>query len=128
MKQVYNDGGRSLYFRGEANDCVVRAIAIAADLDYKDVYDLLKKKMGKGKSPRNGVPKKIYHGLILSLGFEWIPFMGIGTGCNMKFDKLPAGVFICRLSRHLTCVKDHVIYDTFHPGEDRCIYGVYKKM
>ena len=77
MKQVYNDGGRSLYFRGEANDCVVRAIAIAADLDYKDVYDLLKKKMGKGKSPRNGVPKKIYHGLILSLGFEWIPFMGI---------------------------------------------------
>ena len=29
----YNDGGRSKYFKGEAGDCVVRAIAIATDSD-----------------------------------------------------------------------------------------------
>ena len=129
MSFVKSDGGRSLYFKGEAGDCVVRAVAIAADLDYKDVYDLFKAKMGKGKSPRNGVPKKIYHPFLLSLGFEWIPFMGIGTGCRVHLRKkeLPSGILICSLSRHLCCVKDNTIYDTYHPGADRCVYGVYKK-
>jgi hypothetical protein len=129
MKMIYHDGGRSLYFKGDADDCVVRSIALAAGLDYKEVYDLLKAKMRKGKSPRNGVPRKIYHSVILALGFEWIPFMGIGTGCrvHLKKEELPTGTMICRLSKHLCCVKDHVIYDTFHPGADRCVYGIYKK-
>lgn len=126
---IRTDGGRSLYFKGNAGDCVVRAIALAADLDYKEVYDQLKAKMGKGKSPRNGVPRKIYHDFILDLGFEWIPYTGIGTGCRVHLnqDELPTGTIICRLSKHLCCVKDHTIYDTHHPGADRCVFGVYLK-
>lgn len=129
MDLIYSDGGRSLYFKGVADDCVVRAIALAADLDYKEVYDLLKEKMGKGKSPRNGVPRKIYHEFILSLGFEWIPYSGIGTGCRVHLnqEELPSGTMICRLAKHLCCVKDHKIYDTFHPGHERCVYGIYYK-
>jgi len=35
-----NDGGRKAAgFRGETNDCVTRAIAIAGRLDYREVYD-----------------------------------------------------------------------------------------
>ena len=37
----FHDGGRSNYFKGEAGDCVVRAIAIATNTDYKVVYDEL---------------------------------------------------------------------------------------
>jgi hypothetical protein len=127
---VRTDGGRSLYFKGNAGDCVVRAIALAADLDYKDVYDRLKVKMGKGKSPRNGVPRAIYHDFIIGLGFKWIPYTGIGTGCRVHLNQneLPTGTMICRLSKHLCCVKDHTIYDTFHPGDGRCVYGVYLKI
>jgi len=38
---TYSDGGRSNYFKGEAGDCVVRAIAIATEIDYKVIYDKL---------------------------------------------------------------------------------------
>lgn len=110
---IRTDGGRAKYFKGTTGDCVVRAIALASDKDYKEVYNEFRRRMPKGTSPRNGVPKKIYHSYILELGFEWIPYMGIGTGCkvDLKKEELPQGIMICRLSKHLTCVKEHVIYD-----------------
>ena len=42
----YNDGGRSKYFRMRykkdiTGDCVIRAISIALDLDYKFVWESL---------------------------------------------------------------------------------------
>ena len=40
MRHIYNDGGRRAYFKAEdARDCVVRSIAIALEMDYKEVYD-----------------------------------------------------------------------------------------
>lgn len=37
---LYDDGGRAdAGFKGQTSDCVVRAIAIAAKLDYREVYD-----------------------------------------------------------------------------------------
>ena len=39
MKWIYNDGGRSFYYKASnVRDCVCRAIAIANDEDYKVVY------------------------------------------------------------------------------------------
>ena len=38
----YNDGGRAAAgFKGEARDCAVMAVAIAAALPYRQVYDLM---------------------------------------------------------------------------------------
>lgn len=48
---IYNDGGRSRYFKGDAGDCVTRAIAIALNTDYKLIYDTNKKLLGY--TPRN---------------------------------------------------------------------------
>lgn len=43
MEFVYNDGGRSKYFRASGvGDCVTRAICNATGKDYKEVYDRLK--------------------------------------------------------------------------------------
>lgn len=124
-----DDGGRSRYFKGVARDCVVRAIAIASGLDYKEVYDELSRRMGKGQSPRNGVRKPIYHRYLLDLGFEWVPLMKIGSGCQYHFTKadIPTGIVICRLARHLSCVKDHTVHDLFKPDNFRCLYGYYLK-
>jgi len=129
MQWIKTDGGRSKYFKGEADDCVVRSIALATGRNYREIYDVLKAKMGKGKSPRNGVHKKTYHDFILSLGFEWVPYMGVGTGCtiHLKKEELPDGTMICRLSKHLCCVREHTIFDSHHPGSNRCVYGVYLK-
>lgn len=59
MKQLkvnITDGGRSKYFKGKVGDCVTRAIAIATQKDYKEVYDTIKNITKQ--SPRNGVSKE----------------------------------------------------------------------
>ena len=44
MNFIYDDGGRSKYFKGQnVGDCVTRAICNATGLDYKKVYDDLNK-------------------------------------------------------------------------------------
>lgn len=141
MKVVITDGGRSNYFQKEnVRDCVTRAITIATGLDYKKVYDdinELAKHERKGKrkksisSARNGVYKETYKKYLDSLGWTFVPLMGIGTGCkvHLKEDEIPNGTIICKLSKHLVCVKDKVIYDTFDCSRDgtRCVYGYWIK-
>jgi len=142
---IYNDGGRSKYFKSEGRDCVVRAIAIIANKDYKEVYDILahgnatqrrgkyekKSKAGK-KTCLGGIDtnRKWFKDLMKSWGFEWVPTMQIGQGCktHLRSDELPKGRIICYVSKHYTSVIDGVIYDTFDPSRDgkRCVYGYWK--
>lgn len=141
MKLVYSDGGRAKYFKGLADDCVCRAICNATGLDYKAVYDAInekakgertsRRKAGKS-SARNGVYKGTTKKVIEEwLGWVWHPTMQIGEGCKVHLTEgeLPSGTLIVQVSRHLTCVKDGVIYDTFDPSRDgsRCVYGYWAK-
>ena len=145
MKFVYDDGGRSKYYKaGEVGDCVCRAISIATGRDYKEVHDLINEfakserrstnRYGRvrGKSSaRNGVRKATTRKVLESLGFVWTPTMQIGQGCkvHLREDELPAGTIIVSVSHHLTCVIDGVIHDTYDPTRDgeRCVYGYYRK-
>jgi hypothetical protein len=145
---TYHDGGRSAAgFQGGAGDCVVRSIAIAAQLPYVQVYEDLRQANAsyalerdnkvsrhlahKGSSPRNGNHRDVFHDYILSHGFEWVPTMKVGAGCqvHLRSDELPAGTLIVKVSKHLTAVIDGVIYDTHNPsrGGNRCVYGYYIK-
>ena len=143
-----NDGGRGAAgFKGGAGDCVVRSIAIAANIPYMQVYedlrlaneryaelrnDRLAKRLSiKGSSPRNGNHRNVFHDYILAQGFDWVPTMKVGAGCqvHLRPDELPAGVLIAKVSKHLTAIIDGVIYDTHDPsrGGTRCVYGYYIK-
>lgn len=140
---VYDDGGRSKYFKADhVGDCVTRAICNATGKDYKEVYDALtelskKERVGKRKrgisSARNGVYKSTYTKYLNSLGWEFVACMGIGTGCTMHLveEELPKneGPIIVSLSKHLSCVKDGKIYDTYDCSRDgtRCVYGYFRK-
>lgn len=131
MKFVYDNGGRTKYFKKEiVGDCVTRAIVNATGMDYKEVYNMLKKE--SGKTPRNGVPKSAYRKVLQRLGWRFIPTMSIGSGCttHMREEELPSGTIICCLSKHLTCVKNGVIYDTYDCSRNgtRCVYGYYVKV
>lgn len=128
----YNDGGRSVAgFKGTTRDCVVRAIAIACDLDYGDLYRKIRKQMGASASPRDGVPKKIYRPMLSSMGWRWVPLMGIGTGCttHLRADELPQDRLIVGVSRHMLTVIDHVMHDVYRDdrGGTRCVYGYWIK-
>lgn len=129
-----SDGGRAhAGFRGEApGDCVARAIAIAADLPYREVYDELALRcsfLGRARSARDGVPRKVYDPYLADLGWAWTPTMQVGKGCtvHLRRDELPSGRLICRLSRHLCAVIDGVVYDTHDPSRagTRCVYGYW---
>ena len=140
MEWVYNDGGRSKYFKAEnVRDCVTRAIANATGIDYKEVYDALNalaKSERKSKrkrsisNSRNGVYKDTFKKYLESKGYKFVPCMTIGSGCkvHLKADELPDGVLIVSVSKHLTCVKDGVLYDTYDCSRDgtRCVYGYWK--
>lgn len=142
----FNDGGREhAGFKGGAGDCVVRSIAIAAKLPYMQVYedlrdanaryaqlknDRLAKRLNlKGSSPRNGNHRNVFHDYILGLGFEWVPTMKVGAGCqvHLRSNELPLGILIVKVSKHLTTVINGVIQDTHDPsrGGNRCVYGYY---
>ena len=141
---VYNDGGRKAAgYKGRAGDCVTRAIAIAAQLPYQQVYDRLaegnakqrkSKRTGKqSRSARNGIytKRKWFKDYMLELGFIWVPTMQIGSGCqvHLKADELPGGRIICSVSKHYVAVIDGVINDTYDCSRDekRCVYG-YRKL
>lgn len=144
---TYNDGGRKeAGYKGETGDCVVRAISIAAQKPYREVYDdlgLAAKEYSashrgrvarsirhKGSSPRGGVFKEVYSGYLEKLGWQWTPCMAIGSGCkvHLKKEELPAGKLIVSVSRHLVAVIDGVIHDLSDcsRGGTRCVYGYWR--
>lgn len=130
---VYDDGGRrAAGYIGDAGDCVARAIAIALEAPYADVYaDLaaLAARHGRPRSARNGVPRRVYDAYLTAAGWEWTPTMAIGAGCTVHLDpdELPAGRLITRLSGHMAAVVDGVVHDTDDPrrGGRRCVYGYW---
>ena len=138
---VYDDGGRAAAgFKGTTGDCVCRAISIATERPYKEVYDLINE-MAKSERPskrrsgrssaRTGVYKDTIRKVMERLGWEWVPTMQIGSGCKVHLDaeELPAGRLVCNLSKHCTAVIDGVVHDTYDPSRDgtRCVYGYYKQ-
>ena len=129
MQFIYNDGGRSKYYNAtNVGDCATRAIANATGLDYKLVYKALSK--FAGKPVRNGCPNHAHKKLLALLGWEWTATMAIGSGCkvHLREGELPSTcVMVVSVSRHLTCVKYGVIYDTYDCSRvgDRCVYGYW---
>lgn len=148
MRFVYDDGGRKAAgFRGEAGDCVCRAVAIATGRQYREVYDELHglcaaerptrretlREYATGRrrrsSPRLGVAKRTTRQYLASLGWRWVPTMGIGTGCrvHLRGGELPDGRVIVKLSGHVAAVIDGVLRDAYDcsRGGTRCVYGYW---
>ena len=138
---MFDDGGREAAgFKGKTGDCVCRAIAIATEMPYKEVYDLInetakserasKRKRGKS-SARTGVYIGTIRKVMERLGWKWHPTMAIGKGCtvHLRKDELPSGRLVVSVSRHEVAVIDGVVHDTCDCTRDgsRCVYGYYAK-
>lgn len=150
---VYDDGGRAdSGYKGRAGDCVCRAIAIAVERPYQEVYDLINEtakteRRGKRKryisNARTGVYKGTIRKVMEHYGWTWVPTMKIGQGCTVHLDsgELPPGRLVVSLSKHETAVIDGVVHDTYDPNDRgvlvdgdmndittaRCVYGYYVK-
>ena len=132
-----DDGGRAAAgYKGKAGDCVVRSIAIVTKLPYKKVYNDLKTKLARSLKQQNDTPRTGTHRVVLkeylkTLGWNWTPTMFIGQGCkvHLKKNELPNGTLIVSCSKHITVVKDGVLYDTYDCTRKgtRCVYGYWTK-
>lgn len=146
---VFDDGGREAAgFRGKADDCVARAVAIASGLPYSEVYQAIAKGVGaergsKGATARQGVHtnRKWFREYMQALGFVWVPTMRVGQGCttHLAQGELPTGRLVVRVSKHVVAVIDGVIRDTHDPSRaneitdsggivrlaHRCVYGYW---
>ena len=140
----YNDGGRKAAgFKGQANDCVCRAISITTGLPYREVYKRLadgnasqrkSKRSNKSqtRSAQNGINtnRKWFKDYMIELGFQWTPTMTIGSGCkvHLQSNELPSGKLICNVSNHVVAVIDGIINDTHDCSRNgsRCVYGYWK--
>jgi len=145
---AYNDGGRSKAGRkGNAGDCVTRAIAIASGQPYDLVYERLaegnatQRKSKRERKSKNrfkvrtasyGIytKRKWFKDYMVELGFEWTPTMQIGSGCqvHLRADELPQGRIVVAVSKHYVAVIDGVVHDTHDcsRGGTRCVYGYWK--
>ncbi len=144
MKFQYNDGGRAqANYKGDAGDCVTRAITIASSRPYREIYKALAEGTGKqrassrtkkrSQSARNGinVRRKWFKDYMKSIGFKWVPTMQIGSGCkvHLKANELPSGRIVVSVSKHYTTVIDGVLHDTWDCSRNgtRCVYGYWVK-
>ncbi len=139
----HNDGGRAAAgYRGSARDSVARAIAIAAQRPYAEVYAALAAGVGAQRqrktdgarrpaSARNGVNVRQtwFRNYMQTLGFHWTATMSIGSGTttHLRADELPPGRLVVAVSRHYTAVIDGVIHDTNDPSRNgsRAVYGYW---
>lgn len=143
LNYIYDDGGRSKYFKGRGvSDCVVRAIAIASGRDYKEVYDSLRKAIGE--TPRNGVftNRVAFKRWMSANGFEWHSCAGIGSHEAVHFvdGELPSYIsygkgliparLVCSVHRHYAAVVNNEVHDVWDSrynswGELRRVYGYW---
>lgn len=120
MELNWNDGGRfSSGYVGLTGDCVVRAIAIATGISYRDVYSEIGK--ASEKSPRNGVPTTVASHYLAAR--QW-HFTDVHQA-RFNADSLPLGIVIVHLASdksrrhgHFCTVINHVIQDTWNPSDD----------
>ena len=135
------DGGRAAAgYKGLTEDCACRALAIAAEIEYREAYDLInaycadvkprKRRWGKS-SARTGVHHLIFRRLMADLEWKWTPTMTIGSGArvHVRSGELPEGRLILSLSRHYAAFIDGELLDNHDSSRDgtRCVYGYWLK-
>lgn len=135
MEFVFNDGGRTAAgFKGKTGDCVTRAVVIATQQPYQQVYDAMaagtasERRTKRGgstsgrKTAREGIHtgRKWFKDYMASIGWRWVPTMFIGGGCKVHLadGELPPGRLIVAVSKHYTTVIDGVVHDTHDPQRE----------
>ena len=119
MKFNYNDGGRTKHYKKKKlGDCVVRALAIALQQDYKQtLVELCEVSIVVG-----GVPNcpEVYE--LYLKGKMWIknkpPRDSNGKKIRLKDWKHNRAIVLT--TRHLTCVIDNCVNDIWDPREWSC--------
>lgn len=130
MKFVKDDGGQAAAgHTKEVNDCVCRAIAIATERPYQEIWDRLRQLFGKhGIIKPCGVVDFVENELMDSLGWTWVP----DSRAHLVREELPLGRLVVGIYKHSVAVIDGVMHDTkncslYPDGTPKRIWGYFEK-
>jgi len=107
-------------------DCVIRAIAIAENKKWNDVYKELCDIGFEIKDLPNTKP--VYEKYLERNGWKKMP-MPKDNGRRIKLSfwaDIQDGLFIASVVKHLTVVEDHTLLDTWNCGH-KCIGNYFTK-
>jgi len=132
LKYCEDDGGRAAAdYKGIAKDCVVRAISIATQQPYTQVYQdfmslmraapyyMWHKKTKSDQlilnpSPRNGISHELMSKYLESRGFTYVallPAMPLSLE-SINILNLPSSAVLFEINdNHLTVIRNHTLYD-----------------
>jgi hypothetical protein len=131
MDWIYNDGGRSKYYKRVAQgDCVIRAIAIATNQDYlqvqKDIKKIIRKEKSQYKSNIDvGLFRHTYDKYFKEIGWNW--YFTANTMRVNDFEHIE-GTFILSLPNHFVACQNGILFDTFDSSKNNpMVYGFFSK-
>lgn len=115
MEFFFDTGGREKYYKQIfVGDCATRAIAIANHLDYKIVYNMMRKIFDN--SPRNGVTKEVTDDCLKILGWDYVnlefknkklsSFETLNSNCIFRLQ-------IAEYKTHIVAYINGMLHDTF---------------
>jgi hypothetical protein len=124
---IINDGGRSLSKRPKAaNDCSVRAVAIAFNIPYDEAYDQM---AAAGRKCGQGIKPKDWKAWIKTRA-TWQAFQAVKGSPRMNAVTFcathPHGRYILSFAGHFAAAVDGQIHDVVGFESNRCVYGAYK--
>ena len=114
----WNDGGRrAAGFRGDAGDCVARAMAIVTGREYGECYKALANanaSLGRPRSARNGVLKKAYEKVFEEFGLvKFTLKRGKGTSLPTFAEAhMDYGDCIVTTTKHVCAIVGGKLHDT----------------
>jgi hypothetical protein len=140
------DGGRrAAGYGGPASDCVARAITIATEKPYAEVFEALKEtaadyvrrwpqskaagwiKKSRGEEKNaHGCYDAVSSRYLKSIGWKYTRTKG---RLFLRADQLPRGRLVVHVNRHFVAVIDGVIHDTYDSGGagKRPVEGYWQK-
>ncbi len=111
MYKYYNANPRGI----STDDCVKRAISVAAGMNYNDVQRMLnrhKKITGAQKFNSDRNPHHFVETVLRATQLD-LSALGGAMSCHTFCQSHPKGRYILDLSEHWSCAIDGVIYDTW---------------
>lgn len=142
-KYIESDGGASAVkekLKLQKRDCVVRAIALACDLYYEDVYSQLEAQKAIGyyirfsKNPTRKIstdPSRgnffpDYNRYLSSIGWVYVKFKKPTTLGHLKIFE---GSVILHMSKHLAAAINGTIYDMWDSRQEgrSKVFGYFMK-
>lgn len=103
------------------NDCVIRAISVAENMNWGDTYDDLSRIAKKNGILLDDVD---FVDPLLDYRYNRIPLL-YDMYVGEFVEENPFGVYLITMPGHITVLKDGIIYDTFD-CRDRKIKDVWK--